>query len=141
MSKVNDILAELVIRLNKVANAQVEQGFYASYQSEDLNGKRLLVLQVISDGPCVHKQGTHKTPLTVAVFAAIEFNEQANDLLLALLQEIRKAIFPKERFAFNRLVHSIIETEPTPLRPPKEGQDNAYLALPLTIEYIESEFQ
>lgn len=139
MSKVNDILTELKTRLATVANCRVEEGFYANYQNEPLGSERLIVIQVLTNGPCENRQGVHKTPLTVAVFAAIEFNEQANALLLELLKEMRSAIFPKERFVFDRLVHSIKESEATPLRPPKEGQDNAYLALPLAIEYIENE--
>ena len=138
MSKANDILDELKVRLESVTNASVEQGFYANYQSEDLNGKRLLVVQVRSDGPCVHNAGGYKSTLNVLVFGAIEFDEQANALLRELLQETRQAIFPKgERFIFNRLASAVKESEPTPLQDPKDGQDNAYFILPLTFDYLE----
>ena len=138
MSTANDILAELASRLKQVSKVSVEQGFFANFQAEDLGGKRLLVIQVRSDGPCIHNAGGYKSTLNVLVFGAIEFNEQANNLLRELLQVTRQAIFPKgERFIFNRLASSVKETEPTPLQDPKEGQDNAYFILPLAFEYLE----
>lgn len=139
MSKANEILTELMTRLNGVNNTRVEQGFYATYQDENLDSKRLLVIQVRSDGPCVHNAGGYKSTLNVLVFGAIEFNEQANELLRELLQATRQAIFPKgERFIFKRLASAVKETEPTPLQDPKEGQDNAYFILPLAFEYQET---
>lgn len=140
MSKANKILAELESRINSISNTKVEQGFYATYQDENLGGKRLLVVQVRSDGPCVHNAGGYKSTLNVLVFGAIEFDEQANNLLRELLQETRQKIFPKgERFIFNRLASAVKETEPTPLQDPKEGQNNAYFILPLAFDYQETE--
>lgn len=139
MSRANDILTELSARLAIVSNTTIEQGFFSTYQDEDLQGKRLLVIQVRSDGPCVHNAGGYKSTLNVLVFGAIEFNEQANELLRDLLKETRQAIFPKgERFVFSRLAASVKETKPTPLQDPTEGQGNAYFILPLAFEYLET---
>jgi hypothetical protein len=139
MTVTENILAELTTRLEQVANASVEQGFFANYQEETLRQARLLVIQVRSDGPCVHNAGGYKSTLNVLVFGALEFNEQANTLLQVLLKETRQAIFPKgERFIFKRLASTVKEVEPTPLQDPTEGQDNAYFILPLAFEYIET---
>jgi hypothetical protein len=139
MTVTENILAELTTRLEQVANASVEQGFFANYQEETLRQARLLVIQVRSDGPCVHNAGGYKSTLNVLVFGALEFNEQANTLLQVLLKETRQAIFPKgERFIFKRLASTVKEVEPTPLQDPTEGQGNAYFILPLAFEYIET---
>lgn len=139
MTQADKILTELVARINQINNTVVEQGFYAQYQDEDLDGKKLLVVQTRSDGPCTHNAGGYKSTLNVLVFGAIEFDEHANTALRALLKETRQAIFPKgERFVFNRLATTVRETEATPLQDPKEGQNNAYFILPLAFEYVET---
>jgi len=139
MNTANSILTELSLRLNTVSNTVIEKGFFSNYQNENLNGKRLLVIQVRSDGPCVHKNGGYQSTLNVLIFGAIEFDEFANPLLMALLEDVRRAIFPKgERFIFNRLAKSVKESEPTPLQDPKDGQDNAYFILPLAFDYSQT---
>lgn len=141
MSKSDIIITELEDRLKTVANSRFEQGFYSQYQNEDLDSERLIILQIRTDGPCIHKTGGNKSSsLDVLIFGALEFNEQASELLRSFLKEVREAVFPKaERFNFHEKATSVAETQATPFHEPKDGQNNGYFILPLTFKYTENQ--
>ena len=141
MSKSDDIITESIARLGNVSNSRFEEGFYSQYQNEDLDSERLIVLQIRTDGPCIHKSSGNKmSSLDVLVFGAVEFSENASVSLRAFLKEIREALFPKtERTNFNGLVVSVVETQATPFHEPKDGQKNGYFILPLTFKYTENQ--
>lgn len=140
MSKSDEILKELEKRLNTVESTTVEIGFYSQFQDELDGEQRLIVMQLRTDGPCVHKtDGKKSSSLQVVIFGVVPFDLVAHTKLTELLKEIRDSLFvTTERFNnLGGLATKFSETEATPFFEPKEGQNNGYFVLPLTIEYVE----
>lgn len=142
MSKSDEILAQLSTQLSAVTNATIDMGFLAQYQDKLSCNEQVLVIQQISDGPFKHKSGGGgSSTLNVVIGGLVAFDVDAMSNLRTLLKQTRQAVFSAEdrHYKLNGLLSSPMEeVEPTPLRPPQEGQENAYFALPLALTYTET---
>ena len=143
MNKSDLIIAYLSERLEtiNIPCLTVDKGFLAHYQEKLTEGQQVLVIQQLSDGPFTHKScGGGSSTLSIVVGGLVAFDSDAMTNLRTLLKETRTAIFDKEdrHFKLGGLLSSpMTESEPTPLRPPQEGQENAHFALPLSLQYTE----
>lgn len=147
MNKSDQILVYITQSLETITNTMpdvsVDTGFLAHYQDKLTQGRQVLVVQQLNDGPFEHKWPRGgKSTLNIVVGGLVAFDESAMTNLRNLLEATRKALFDEgDRLHIHKLngllSSPMKETEPTPLIPPQEGQENAYFALPLELKYTE----
>jgi hypothetical protein len=139
MSKIDDIVNELLTRLGTVANTDVETGFLSNIQTELESGEQKLVLQIESDGPYTYKHKGGSSNLQIYIGGFVHFNRtDPMTRLQKLLESTRLALAPEadRHMALSGLLtKSIVETEATPLKGPYGEQPNAYFVLPLSLSY------